>query len=75
MVKINWDTVGPLTEYMVIEGDRVPINAEGMAYLAAKIAAMEIDIQSLTEENRTLESMLRDESYPDPRSMEYDPYG
>jgi hypothetical protein len=55
----NWNTVNATTEYINIDGDRIPVNIEGILFLNNKYKALELDYRSLLEDIHGLEHELK----------------
>lgn len=55
----NWNTVNATTEYINIDGDRIPVNIEGILFLNNKYKALELDYRNLLEDIHGLEHELK----------------
>ena len=55
----NWNTVNSATEYINIDGDRIPVNIEGILFLNNKYKALELDYRNLLEDIHGLEHELK----------------
>ena len=55
----NWNTANATTEYINIDGDRIPVNIEGILFLNNKYKALELDYRNLLEDIHGLEHELK----------------
>lgn len=62
-MNMKWDNVTETTQFLTIDGEKIPVTVEGMRYLAAKFDALQLDYNYLIAEIRELEFATRQHEY------------
>lgn len=62
-MNIKWDNVTETTQFLIINGEKIPVTVEGMRYLADKLDALQLDYNYLVEEIRELEFSTRAQDF------------
>ena len=62
-MNMKWDNVTETTQFLDVNGEKIPVTIEGMRYLAAKFDALQLDYNYLVEEIRELEFTTRQHDF------------